>query len=127
MMDIFKYSPTGMPPSGSGECCAPKLLQYAFTHDMKPLCMAEFWWGESPKKIIRRHFDFYPSCRGKCFPILSFMLDGMMLENTNVRYRKVKDIEIIYEDESLLVVLKPAVDTLRRSYIVLTWTPPASL
>lgn len=108
LMDIFKYSPTGMPPSGSGECCAPKLLQYAFTHDMKPLCMAEFWWGESPKNIIRRHFNFYPSCRGKCFPILSFMLDGMMLENTNVRYRKVKDIEIIYEDESLLVVLKPA-------------------
>ena len=108
LMDIFKYSPTGMPPSGSGECCAPKLLQYAFTHDMKPLCMAEFWWGESPKNIIRRHFDFYPSCRGKCFPILSFMLDGMMLENTNVRYRKVKDIEIIYEDDSLIVVLKPA-------------------
>ena len=108
LMDIFKYSPTGMPPSGSGECCAPKLLQYAFIQGMHPLCMAEFWWGESPKNIIRRHFDFYPSCRGKCLPILSFMLDGMNLENTHIRRKRVKDIEIIYEDESLVVLLKPS-------------------
>ena len=62
LLDIFKYTPMGMPPSGSGECCAPKLLQYAFSHDMQPLCIAEFWWGESPKSAIRRHPNFYISC-----------------------------------------------------------------
>ena len=63
-----------LPPGGTGECCAPKLFQYAFQHGLKPLAIAEFWWGESPKREIRHHFQFYPACNGKCKPILSWQL-----------------------------------------------------
>ena len=63
-----------LPPGGTGECCAPKLFQYAFQHGLKPLAVAEFWWGESPKREIRHHFQFYPACNGKCKPILSWQL-----------------------------------------------------
>ena len=64
-----------LPPGGTGECCAPKLFQYAFQHGLKPLAIAEFWWGESPKREIRHHFQFYPACNGKCKPILSWQLN----------------------------------------------------
>ena len=63
-----------LPPGGTGECCAPKLFQYAFQHGLEPLAVAEFWWGESPKREIRRHFQFYPACNGKCKPILTWQL-----------------------------------------------------
>ena len=63
-----------LPPGGTGECCAPKLFQYAFQHGLKPLAIAEFWWGESPKREIRHHFQFYPACNGKCKPILTWQL-----------------------------------------------------
>ena len=63
-----------LPPGGTGECCAPKLFQYAFQHGLKPLAVAEFWWGESPKREIRHHFQFYPACNGKCKPILTWQL-----------------------------------------------------
>ena len=63
-----------LPPGGTGECCAPKLFQYAFQHGLEPLAVAEFWWGESPKREIRHHFQFYPACNGKCKPILTWML-----------------------------------------------------
>ena len=63
-----------LPPGGTGECCAPKLFQYAFQHGLKPLAVAEFWWGETPKREIRHHFQFYPACNGKCKPILSWQL-----------------------------------------------------
>lgn len=63
-----------VPPAGSGECCEPKLLQYAYQHGYKPLQMAMFWWGESPKEEIRHHLQFYPACNGKCKPILHWML-----------------------------------------------------
>ena len=66
-----------LPPGGAGECAAPKLLQYAFMHGMRPVSMGEFWWGDSPKGEIRRHGEFYPSCKGKCAPILGFMLQGL--------------------------------------------------
>lgn len=107
LMDIFQFSPVGMPPSGSGECCAPKLLQHAFKTGMKPLCMAEFWWGESPKNVIRQHLDYYPACRGKCLPILTFMLEGMEVEPDPQRRDTSNDIEILYQDLSLVVVYKP--------------------
>ena len=75
-------TPTDIPPAGSGECCEPKLLQYAFTHGLRPLQMAMFWWGESPKDIIRHHLHFYPACNGKCKPILQFMLGNLLPQST---------------------------------------------
>ena len=63
-----------LPPGGTGECCAPKLFQYAFQHGLQPLAIAEFWWGESPKREIRHHFQFYPACNGKCKPVLSWQI-----------------------------------------------------
>ena len=97
------------PPAGAGECAAPKLLQYAFAHQLEPIAMAEFWWGASPKSAIRKHKQFYPACRGKCQPILRHMLKGIetdpnpMLQNT----AEEKEIDILFEDESLLVIHKP--------------------
>lgn len=105
--DIFVDS---IPMGGSGECAAPKLLQYAFKHQMKPIALAEFWWGQSPKSEIRKHKNFYPACQGKCKPILAHMLEGIpmdknvLLENT----ASSKEIEIIYEDDDMLVINKPA-------------------
>ncbi len=97
------------PPAGAGECAAPKLLQYAFAQNYKPICMAEFWWGKPPLNELRVHKAFYPACRGKCKPILDFMLEGMSLEDNPLATSKVEhELEIIYEDESLLVLNKPA-------------------
>lgn len=73
---IFKNTPHKRPPSGAGECAAPKLLQYAFQHNMKPIAMAEFWWGRSPKSELRKHREFYPHCQEKCGPILAHMLSS---------------------------------------------------
>ncbi len=74
--DIFKQTSYKNPPAGAGECAAPKLLQYAFLHQLKPLALAEFWWGKSPKSIHWKHGDFYPCCKEKCDPILAHMLEG---------------------------------------------------
>jgi tRNA pseudouridine32 synthase/23S rRNA pseudouridine746 synthase len=107
LADIFKEV---IPPAGSGECAAPKLLQYAFLHGLKPIAMAEFWWGESPKSEVRTHGNFYPACRGKCKPILGHMLEGIetdpnpMLENT--AFGQV--LETIYEDDAIVIINKPA-------------------
>lgn len=111
---------SSVPPSGSGECCAPKLLQFAYLHGLRPVCMAEFWWGKSPVGEIRHHGKYYPSCRGKCLPILSFMLQGLEVDpnpvgderNTadNCNCSKCSDrrLELIYDDEYIAVVNKPA-------------------
>ena len=77
LREIFKATSNKNPPAGAGECAAPKLLQYAFQNQMKPLCMAEFWWGLSPKSDFWKHGQFYPACREKCEPILAHMLSGM--------------------------------------------------
>lgn len=108
--DIFQNTPNKIPPGGAGECAAPKLLQYAFQNDMKPICMAEFWWGESPRSEIRKHGNFYPSCRGKCEPILGHMLKGMTIDaNPALLNPKPKGaLEIIYEDDDLVAINKPA-------------------
>lgn len=66
-----------LPPGGTGDCCAPKLLQYAYRQGLEPVCMAEFWWGPSPKSEVRHHGRFYPVCRGKCKPVLTWMLQGL--------------------------------------------------
>jgi tRNA pseudouridine32 synthase / 23S rRNA pseudouridine746 synthase len=97
-------------PSGAGECAAPKLLQYAFKYHLRPLCMAEFWWGVSPASEVRRHGHFYPACRGKCEPILSHMLDGMVLDPNPLTQNPAADksLPVVFEDEYLIVVNKPA-------------------
>ena len=100
-----------LPPSGAGECCAPKLLQYAFKHGLKPVALAEFWIGATPKNELRREGQFYAPCSGRCVPILRFMMQGLDLERTvkeNDAEALCRQVEIIYEDESLMVVNKPA-------------------
>ena len=95
-----------VPPAGSGECCEPKLLQYAFRHHLKPLQMAMFWWGESPKEEIRHHLQFYPACNGKCKPILRWMLPEV---NTMLKHASQPlTLETLYEDRELAVICKPA-------------------
>jgi tRNA pseudouridine32 synthase/23S rRNA pseudouridine746 synthase len=99
------------PPAGAGECAAPKLLHYAFEHNLKPIAMAEFWWGQSPKSEIRKHKQFYPACKSKCEPILlSHMINGLDMEANPFQENPAegKDIEIVFEDEVLAVINKPA-------------------
>ena len=103
--EIFENNP----PAGAGECAAPKLLHYAFQNDLKPIAMAEFWWGKSPKSEIRKHGQFYPACTGKCEPILKHMLlDFEMDENPFlINSAEHQNIEIVFEDEYLAVIYKP--------------------
>ena len=106
---IFEQTIQQIPPAGAGECAAPKLLQYAYLNGLKPIAMAEFWWGESPKTEIRRHGYYYPSCKGKCGPILRHMLQGLDVEPDPLATAPApqKEIEILFEDEWLLVIHKP--------------------
>jgi tRNA pseudouridine32 synthase/23S rRNA pseudouridine746 synthase len=109
LLAIFN-DPAIKPPAGSGECAAPKLLQYAFANHLKPIAMAEFWWGISPSAAVRQHKNYYPACQGRCKPILTHMLEGtamdanLLLENLSEK----QVLEIIYEDDVLIVVNKPA-------------------
>ncbi|NOR79580.1 MAG: RNA pseudouridine synthase [Methyloprofundus sp.] len=110
LCDIFKDTAQLTPPSAAGECAAPKLLQYAFKYGMKPLAMAEFWWGESPKSDIRKHLNFYAACQGKCQPILGHMLEGIKMDKNPLLSNPAagKVLEIVYQDEVMLVINKPA-------------------
>lgn len=99
---------TLFPPSGTGECCEPKLLQYAFTHGMRPVEMAMFWWGEPPKTEIRQHGQFYPACNGKCKPLLTWMLKGMNVAANVLEAESKQSIDIVYEDHDLAVIVKPS-------------------
>lgn len=108
LLDIFNF-PTVKPPAGSGECAAPKLLQYAFANDLQPICLAEFWWGISPNSEIRKHKNSYPACQSRCKLILSHMLqdlkmdENLLIENLSEK----QQLTIIYEDDVLVVVNKP--------------------
>ena len=109
LIDIFGETINAMPPAGSGDCCAPKLLQYAYANGLEPVCMAEFWWGDSPKQEIRHHLHYYPACRSKCLPILTHMLCGVDVEPNPLAKPKTKDVpSIVYEDDTIIVVDKPA-------------------
>lgn len=109
LLAIFEQTAVQQPPAAAGDCAAPKLLQYAYLNGYKPLAMAEFWWGESPKSEIRKHKHFYPACRGKCEPILGHMLGGLTIDDNPllVNPELQRPIEIIYEDEDFAVVNKP--------------------
>lgn len=107
--DIFLDKTGTMPPAGTGDCCAPKLLQYAYSHGLQPLCMAEFWWGDSPRQEIRHHLHYYPACRSKCLPVLTHMLIGLDVEpNPLQRVRNVGEPRVVFEDEAIIVVDKPS-------------------
>lgn len=110
LCEIFKDTPQGLPPAGAGECALPKLLQYAYLHDLQPLAMGEFWCGMSPKDEIRHDGYFYPSCKGKCEPILKHMLVGLDVEPNPLAEDLFKDtpLEILYEDEWIVAVEKPS-------------------
>ena len=99
-----------VPPGGTGECAAPKLLNYAFRNGLKPLCMGEFWYGASPSSgEVRQHGRFYPSCTGKCGPLLSWMLRGVEVEDNPLqRVAGFNTIKVLYEDDILLAVNKPS-------------------
>jgi tRNA pseudouridine32 synthase/23S rRNA pseudouridine746 synthase len=107
---IFKEELKITPPAGAGDCAAPKLLQYAFKNQLKPVAIAEFWWGDSPASAIRKHLQFYPACKGKCEPILGHMLKGMdvdenpMLENP----AEGRELEVFYEDDDIAIINKPS-------------------
>ena len=107
LLEIFKEFNQMVPPAGSGECCEPKLLQYAFEHGLKPLQMAMFWWGESPKEEIRHHLHFYPACNGKCKPILHWMLPADVFEQASADAYIYNKVEILYEDREIAVIHKP--------------------
>lgn len=109
LLDIFADTALKTPPAGAGECAAPKLLQYAFTHQLTPLAMAEFWWGASPKSEVKKHQQYYPACMGKCQPILKHMLAGMQLDENPLifNYGQDKNVDILYQDEDILIVNKP--------------------
>ena len=115
-----------LPPGGTGDCCAPKLLQYAYKEGLKPVCMAEFWWGESPKNLIRHHEQFYPACRGKCLPVLTWMLQGLEVDPNPEENRSTPlEPEVVYKDEVVVVVNKPSgmlsMPGRQTTYSVATW------
>ena len=108
LLDIFDNA-SARPPAGSGDCCAPKLLQYAFQHRLIPVVMAEFWWGISPNSAIRKHKNFYPSCQSRCKPILRHMLEGVQMDE-NLLLKNLSEsvaLKIVFEDDDLIIVNKP--------------------
>ncbi|MEP1444926.1 MAG: pseudouridine synthase [Paraglaciecola sp.] len=109
LLDIFEETAMKTPPAGAGECAAPKLLHYAFSHQLTPLAMAEFWWGASPKSEVKKHQQYYPACTGKCQPILKHMLAGTTLDENPLifNYGEDKNLDLVYQDADILIVNKP--------------------
>lgn len=112
LLDIFREAGHSLPPAGAGECAAPKLLQQAYLNGWQPVCMAEFWWGTSPRAEVRHHGHYYPACQGKCGPILAHMLQGLQVDpnpmETLARRQEEQAVPVVYEDEWLLAVDKPS-------------------
>lgn len=111
LSEIFASTPMGIPPSGAGECCAPKLLQSAYVQGMRPISIAEYWYGASKEGEVRIHGHHYPACRGKCGPVLGWMLQGLEVtpplgEEHSVTVRK--EPEVVFENEWFCVVEKPS-------------------
>ena len=106
---IFPISQGDLPPSGAGECAAPKLLHYAYTHSLTPICLAEFWYGKSPSSEIRKHGYFYPACKTKCLPILTHMLIGLDVDPNPLEDNptKLAQLDIVYDDEDIIAINKP--------------------
>ena len=98
-----------LPPGGTGDCCAPKLLQYAYQQGLRPVCMAEFWWGQPTREELRQHLNYYPACRGKCKPILTWMMQGLEVDPDpeTLGFQRM-ELPVIYEDDAIVVVDKPS-------------------
>lgn len=109
LLSLFESTTHVKPPAGAGDCAAPKLLQYAYQNGLKPIAMAEFWWGNSPKSAIRHHKQFYGACQSKCKPILDHMLKGLIVDSNPLlnNAAKNKQLEFIYQDETMVVINKP--------------------
>ena len=104
-----------LPPAATGDCCAPKLLQYAYSHGLKPLHMTEFWWGESPKQEIRHHLHFYPPCKGRCIPLMRWMINPPPTPpGRGAKMRQILPsseglgVGYLFEDPQIAVIDKPA-------------------
>lgn len=108
LLQIFDDLFHRLPPAGAGECAAPKLLHYALCNGLKPLAIGEFWHGRSPRGELRRYGQFYGACRGKCHPILGFVLQGLDVESCEEQARGSAELKILYEDDYIAVVDKPA-------------------
>ncbi|PRD48675.1 RluA family pseudouridine synthase [Sphingobacterium haloxyli] len=110
VLTIFAESKQPIPPAGAGECAAPKLLQYAYQHQLQPICIAEFWWGASPSSEVRKHRNFYPACKSKCEPILSHMLTGLKVAPNPMLVNPAagRAFDIIHEDRDIIVINKPS-------------------
>ena len=111
LSEIFGETPMKKPPSGAGECCAPKLLQAAYLRGWHPLAMAEYWHGKPKGGELRIEGEYYPACRGKCLPVLSWMLQGLEVQPPldTVRGGTCSLIpEILYENEWFCVINKPS-------------------
>jgi tRNA pseudouridine32 synthase/23S rRNA pseudouridine746 synthase len=108
LCELFAPTAQQIPPAGAGECAAPKLLQYAYKNALRPIAMAEFWWGNSPKGEVRQHGMFYPACNGKCKPILSHMLTGLNVEPNPLIEIAPPEPKILWEDEWLVAIDKPS-------------------
>ena len=109
LTDIFRTSLSASPPAGAGECCEPRLLQYAFSHAMTPKCMAMIWIVASPEGEIRHEQTYYPACRSKCKPILEWMLGkDIVKDDTFITQHNGDNLNIIYQDSDIIVVDKPA-------------------
>ncbi|WP_430813368.1 RluA family pseudouridine synthase [Carboxylicivirga sp. RSCT41] len=104
--EIFRQKLNTLPPAGTGDCAAPKLLQYAFLNSYEPIALAEFWWGPSPQKEVRRHGSFYPACKSKCEPLLGFMLQGLPVDSD--KQKQTYQIELLFEDPSFMIINKPS-------------------
>jgi tRNA pseudouridine32 synthase/23S rRNA pseudouridine746 synthase len=107
LVELFAPTPQIIPPAGAGECAAPKLLQYAYLNGYKPIAMAEFWQGASPRGEVRHHDAFYPACNGKCKPILLFMLEGLNVEPNPLCNITPPEPRVLWEDRWLVAIDKP--------------------
>ena len=111
LIEIFADTPTRIPPSGAGECCAPKLLQAAYLQGWHPEAIAEYWYGKPKSGEVRVHGCHYPACRGKCLPVLRWMLQGLDIEpplSDSFTCAAIQEPEIIFENQWFCVVNKPS-------------------
>lgn len=107
LCELFAPTAQRVPPAGAGECAAPKLLQYAYLHNLRPIAMAEFWQGASPRGEVRHHGAYYPACIGKCKPILMHMLEGLDVEPNPLEAIAPVEPTILWEDDHLVAINKP--------------------
>ncbi|MDC1105567.1 RluA family pseudouridine synthase [Prolixibacteraceae bacterium] len=110
LVDLFQQSKGVNPPAGAGDCAAPKLLQFAYQNNLKPVFMGEFWWDPENQDELKKHMHFYPSCKNKCQPILTYMLQGIEVEPNpiTITANKHYELEMLYEDEYIMAVNKPS-------------------